>query len=762
MGTAPALAQTNGSNRGLRIGVVGGGPAGLSAAHRLQKAGFAHVTVLERNSEVGGKTETVAYQGHNYEMGAIMSGPSYDEVIALAAEMNEKIVPFSPGGASVVEADPFQSQMKTMPITKKIRFLAAAVEYYMLYRKFAKAFAQPGLINAPAELNEPFASWIKKNAHYHNEIQELLSHSFVSFGYGYMSEVPAAYVFRYFSPRLLKSFMFGQVRMIENGYQNLWKKVASRLDVSLNFDVADAVREGNEWRVLSKNGESKNFDVLIWTAPLDAAKVIRDLSPELKDVFSKIRYQFYNSSLVEVENLPRGSGVVLKNYEAARSGNVVSWLYRWPNKTNVANFYTLSDTFMTPESVEAGLQSFAGGHGFKIKKVVENRGWKYFPHFGEDDLDSKAYQLIESEQGKGGLYFAGEIMNFSTVEHSAEYSRDLVERNFINEKKLSVEVPADYTKMTARQKIEFLWNQVLSSEYRKRPTYAEASGSLWKELRGFLPSQLSKAFNNNNDVIEAGREKIIHKLGSTAVVEFVPHDGGYNPFDAIIRLSNAVDGSGGTMYPSFSIKIPVEGADRSINFAIGKSFDGQHIGNDPKAKPDFNFFRDDKLYPFSNELPLEPKSGFGKAFKWVFDRAHYAPNYIPVDEMTKVMNKRAPRRFIFKAPPEIRDRMSSTTYTDERAVFAEIPVGSVLFQVFESNGLGDPGRYVGDLKMTTRFVASRFGDQNLYFRHEGRGLKKPQADFSLGEAPGKKPFEKKIARRSPARIATCEGAFGLR
>jgi hypothetical protein len=752
--SASAFAQTD---KNLRIGIVGGGPSGLSAAYRLHKAGFQNVTVLERANEVGGKTETLNYQGHTYEMGAIMSGPSYDEVNRLAKEVNEPIVPFAPGGKSVLVADPFSSDLLAMTLGKKLKFLAAALEYHVIYYKYAKYFDRPGMSQVPPELNEPFETWAVKNVHYHAELQELLSHSFVSFGYGYMSEVPAAYVMRYFSPRLLRSFIFGQVRMIQGGYQNLWKKIAASLDVKTNFEVEHAHRENNIWRVKSKAGESVEFDNLIWTAPLDGAVSTIDLPAPLQDAFSKISYQFYNSSLVEVEGLPHGSGVVTKNYDVQQSGHVVSWLYRWPSKTNVANFYTLSDGFMTPEQVEAGLRDFATKHNFKIKKVVKSVGWKYFPHYQQSELDERSYSLIESEQGRSGLYFGGELMNFSTVEHSAEYSRDLVDRFFVNTEPLSTTLPKDYARLSAKEKLSLLWGRILASEYVRRPTYKEASGSLIKELVGFLPSQLSRAFNNRTDVLAAGREKIIHKLGSTALLHFEPSDSGYNSFDALIRISNAVDGSSGTMYPSFSIKIPGDQDDNSINFSVGKSFDGQHVDNNWKGKPDYKFFRDDAKYPFSNELPMEPRTTIGKAFKWVFDRAHLTPNYISVGEMSKVMNKPAPRRFIFRAPPEIQDLNSSSFYSDEREVMSRIPPGSILFNVYESTGLNDPGRLVGVLRTTTRFVASRFGDRNLYFRHEDGGVKKPLPSFSQARERATEISNQPLVGRE---LMTCRDLFG--
>ena len=49
-----------------RIGIVGGGPSGLSAAYALAKLGYSNVTVLEKHHFVGGMCESVEIRGTDY------------------------------------------------------------------------------------------------------------------------------------------------------------------------------------------------------------------------------------------------------------------------------------------------------------------------------------------------------------------------------------------------------------------------------------------------------------------------------------------------------------------------------------------------------------------------------------------------------------------------------------------------------------------------------------------------------------------------
>ncbi|KAM0013820.1 putative dihydropyrimidine dehydrogenase (NADP(+)) [Helianthus debilis subsp. tardiflorus] len=46
-----------------RIGIIGGGPSGLSAAYALCKLGYSNVTVLEKHHSVGGMCESIDIEG---------------------------------------------------------------------------------------------------------------------------------------------------------------------------------------------------------------------------------------------------------------------------------------------------------------------------------------------------------------------------------------------------------------------------------------------------------------------------------------------------------------------------------------------------------------------------------------------------------------------------------------------------------------------------------------------------------------------------
>src|SRR4051812_29234240 len=62
------ISQSDSSARATEIVVIGAGPAGLSAAYEVSKAGL-HCTVLEKGSTVGGLARTEEYKGYRFDIG---------------------------------------------------------------------------------------------------------------------------------------------------------------------------------------------------------------------------------------------------------------------------------------------------------------------------------------------------------------------------------------------------------------------------------------------------------------------------------------------------------------------------------------------------------------------------------------------------------------------------------------------------------------------------------------------------------------------
>jgi monoamine oxidase len=86
---------------GYDVVVVGAGFAGLVAARELTKDGF-DVVVLEGRDRVGGRSSTTTLAGVPVDLGGTFVGPTQDEVIALAKELDCPTEPTYNQGANLI------------------------------------------------------------------------------------------------------------------------------------------------------------------------------------------------------------------------------------------------------------------------------------------------------------------------------------------------------------------------------------------------------------------------------------------------------------------------------------------------------------------------------------------------------------------------------------------------------------------------------------------------------------------------------------
>jgi oxygen-dependent protoporphyrinogen oxidase len=85
------LAANGVTGAGAACIVVGAGPAGLAAAHRLRSHGRA-VVVLEAEERVGGRTRSIRHAGSTLNTGAAFLASFYDETLALCRELGVALI----------------------------------------------------------------------------------------------------------------------------------------------------------------------------------------------------------------------------------------------------------------------------------------------------------------------------------------------------------------------------------------------------------------------------------------------------------------------------------------------------------------------------------------------------------------------------------------------------------------------------------------------------------------------------------------------
>lgn len=427
-----------GMDRNERIGIVGAGAAGLSLARRLADSGFRSVTVLERESEPGGKCRTFRAEGGNWELGAVMGTTDYRDTLDLMGKVGMEPWRSTPPDRNPEDAfvdRGFWPSERLFPgwigIGELPEGILEILRYHILAPRYQAAF-NPGHAGTPGELADSFQAWVDR--HRMGVLAKAISIPYTTFGYGYYDESPAAYVLKFFEPGIVRAlalqFKFFKWR---EGVQTLWERLAEGLDVRYSLDIRE-VRRGDTVSVGGiRSGDGTafrmEFDRLILACPLDDALGFLDASEEERNLYSRILHKDYRVYLKRARGLRVPAGFAPARFDRSGIGRAMIWDERVPG-TGIHSFYVLGDGAQTDPEIEAGLDEDIRAMGGEPGETVTRVRWKYYPHVSSEDYRSGWYDRFEALQGRHRTYACGEIASFSTVERVIRYSRDLAARFF--------------------------------------------------------------------------------------------------------------------------------------------------------------------------------------------------------------------------------------------------------------------------------------------------------------------------------------------
>jgi len=248
---------------------------------------------------------------------------------------------------------------------------------------------------------------------------------------------------------------------------------------------------------------------------------------------------------------------------------------------------------------------------------------------------------------------------------------------------------------------------------------ADATGGLFN-FGKFAFESMDATFDTVQDFeLPNGRQKLIHARGSVAAVKFVPtaaakskYTGLFKGADSCVaRLSTAAKPEDDKMAPGMALKC-FRNWKQSGNIISMFSLDGQSS---------WDYFENE----FTNII--EGPQAFALKFleKVVFNRASHCATWLSTKQFAKIDQEgneipedkiKRPIQLWF-VPADIHFN-KAPNHDDFKNDLATIPVGSKIWEVFGSDTKGGKREKIADIITDSKFVASSFGDNNLFYQHD--------------------------------------------
>jgi thioesterase domain-containing protein/acyl carrier protein len=444
--------------------VVGAGPAGLSAARELERAGHRAI-VLEAGAEVGGKCESVDIGGRAYDLGGHVCTTQYQRLAGLVTELGlatedttpHRVYELATGRSAPQDSSFFRRETYQ-------RYAALRAEQF-------PRIAEPGLAHSAQALAAPVAGWLAE--HGLQALARSLGVGYTAAGYGHLhGDLPALYFVKYVEMTGLLSSrpeLLGHAGSftITGGFQTLWQRVAGDLrDVRRGVRIS-AIKRHEHGVLVHLDGEPApvEADDLLVTVPLGRLLPVLDSTATERELAARVRAFDYRTTVCTATGLPRSAFYLVQENTRPQAGRgrLVSFHHRYPDRDEYACYsygtggYGPGDgewdgdgrggdglggdgpgeDWRGPDgrgedagSAVAGLAADIELAGGRLEQVHLHRPWAFMPHFGSADLAAGVYDRLEAMQGERRTFHAGGLPSFELVECTVGYAQDLVRRHF--------------------------------------------------------------------------------------------------------------------------------------------------------------------------------------------------------------------------------------------------------------------------------------------------------------------------------------------
>lgn len=409
-----------------RIGIIGGGPAGLSLAKLLQSYDHIEATVLEAEPGVGGKSRTAVYSGVAIEQGTCYATRAHKIVLNWMKQLK---VPTRPMGKLRFEGRPFMKYVKdgdgpALPV-QILRYLS---ESRRLRRALGRDISDPAAIREASTIS---LDWLRERNL--GKIERMLHRTQTALGYGLLDETAIVQTLRWNDLDLVLTGVFDLARMPVEGWEPFWNVLADELRVRTDFRVEKVEREAESVSLTSTTGERLEFDQIVCAMPFDEFCATTTPSSLETAIDAAISWGGYTTTLVAADHW--FTDIAIEAYAApivpgAPPGGLLSGRIEALDTEFGAPLYTtgqLSGPYSDEELREILIKDLED-KGAAIRNIVLQRTWKYFAQYDPAKVAEGLLEDMQRVQGKNNTWYTGTAFSHESVSNIVNFNVSLAEK----------------------------------------------------------------------------------------------------------------------------------------------------------------------------------------------------------------------------------------------------------------------------------------------------------------------------------------------
>lgn len=407
-----------------RIGIIGGGPAGLSMARLLSEKGDYDITIFEALPQVGGKSYTV-YQGDIVaEMGTCYATFSHKITNRWMKQLRMKMTGM---GEQVFDGKDFVKYVKT---GSGPSLLIQILRYRGAKAKLEKELAKTNPAQwALEDAAKPVAEWLQERNL--GKIENFMHRSTTNIAYGFVNEVPTVHALRWNDMKLIITGVLKQLKMPVAGWAEFWKLIAADFDVRLETRIEKVERSDAHVMLTTTKGETHVFDEVVCAIAIDEFTAMTTATEDEKYVSDSVTWNGYTTTLFASEDWFTGPHIQAFReavIPGAKLGKLMGARRDGYEKDLGGHLYLagqLSGDYTGEELIEL-LKADLAEKGATISNVVIQKMWKYQSTYSQQSIRDGIIQRLRDMQGAQSTWYTGATFSHEAVSHIVNFNAELV------------------------------------------------------------------------------------------------------------------------------------------------------------------------------------------------------------------------------------------------------------------------------------------------------------------------------------------------